>query len=159
SGASDTAAEVLLITPPSPDQEMEPVKRRLVQLLTAIALTMLAGIAFAGAATDLVKAKQADLFKALKANDDKKVSSIFDEMLAYQEVVNGALGKDGTSKCTDAEQKVIGEDMKKLIQNAWKNNLKKTLDFDINYTGEEAAGDATIVKTIAKPQSGGDTIE
>lgn len=138
------------------------MKRRLVQLLASLAIVTLAGFAFAGQATDLVKSKQTQMFTLLNAggaDSDKKIAAIFDDMLDYDSVIAGALGTTGTSKCTAEEQKTISDDMKKLIQKAWKGSLKRTLNYTIDYTGEVASGSDTIVQTVAKPQSGGDTIE
>src|SRR5690242_3475662 len=68
--------------------EMNTVKRRsisfLAPLLGGFAL-LYSSSAFAGPATDLVKDKQSAIFQILQSDspDEKKIGSIFDEMLDY----------------------------------------------------------------------------
>jgi phospholipid transport system substrate-binding protein len=124
----------------------------LAALGAAITLT-LASQAFAGPATDVVKAKQATLFDLLKQStpdSQKKIDVIFDEMLDYTALIQSSMG-DEWAKRTDAEKAEFTDVYKKLVRNAYQKNLKKILNFSVDYLGEDAADGAVIVKTKSKP--------
>jgi phospholipid transport system substrate-binding protein len=133
---------------------MNTVKRRspvsfLAPLLGGLAL-LYSTSAFAGPATDLVKDKQSAIFQLLQSGspDEKKIGSIFDEMLDYSALAQASLGDQwGTLK--PAQQTEFTGLLKQLVQQAYERNLKKTLDFNIEYTREEAAGSGTTVYTKA----------
>jgi phospholipid transport system substrate-binding protein len=106
--------------------------------------------AFAGPATDLVKDKQSAIFQILQSGtpDEKKIGSIFDEMLDYSALAQASLGEQwGTLK--PAQQAEFTGLLKQLVQQAYERNLKKTLDFNIEYTHEEPAGSGATVFTKA----------
>jgi phospholipid transport system substrate-binding protein len=134
------------------------VKRRMVHLfaalLAALALTV-AGSAFAGPATDVVKAKQAALFDLLRqASPDgqKKIDAVFDEMLDYGALAQGSLGPEWGNR-SDAEKAEFSDLLKKLVRNAYQKNLKKILDFDVSYTDETPADGGLMVKTRSKAKN------
>lgn len=124
--------------------------RRLVRaaaaLLTAASLT-LAAPAFAGPATDAVKAKQAQLFELLAKpktpETTQKIGGIFDEMLDYPALAESSFGPDW-SKLTDPQKKEFTELLKQLVKKAYETNLHKTLAFSIEYLSE-APADAGLV--------------
>jgi len=121
-----------------------------VAMILAFGVTI-AGVASAGPATDVVKAKQASLFDLLRqpsSANDKKVASIFDEMLDYQALAEASLGSEWAAR-TDAEKAEFSELLKQLVRKAYEKNLKRTLDFDVQYTAEETKGNAMVVKTKA----------
>ncbi len=120
-----------------------------VVLSFAVSLAGAAGPAFAGAATDVVKAKQTALFELLKKpSNDAKTSAMFDEMLDYQTLAEGSLGSEWAAR-TDAEKAEFSALLKQLVRKAYERNLKKTLDFNVEYTAEEKKGNAIVVKTRA----------
>lgn len=136
------------------------MKRRMVPLfaaaVSALALTFgAAGAAFAGPATDVVKTKQSTLFELLKAPspDNKKIGSLFDEMLDYQALAQASLGSEWATR-SDAEKAQFSDLLKQLVRKAYERNLKKILNFDVQYTGEDAEGGAMMVKTKSQPKSG-----
>ncbi|MDC0747816.1 MlaC/ttg2D family ABC transporter substrate-binding protein [Polyangium mundeleinium] len=115
----------------------------------AVSLVGAAGLAHAGAATDVVKAKQSALFDLLKKpSNDAKVSAMFDELLDYQALAEASLGSEWAAR-TDAEKAQFSDLLKQLVRKSYERNLKKTLDFNIEYTAEEKKGDAIVVKTRA----------
>ncbi|XXY52828.1 ABC transporter substrate-binding protein [Sorangium sp. So ce269] len=109
------------------------------------------GLANAGPATDVVKAKQTVLFDLLKkggGESQKKVGAVFDEMLDYSALAESSLGSEWAAR-TDAEKKQFSDLLKQLVRRAYERNLKKTLDFNIEYTGETESGGVMTVKTKA----------
>lgn len=136
------------------------MKRRFYSLLLAatlgasalVAATVLPGVAFAGAATDTVKAKQTALFDKIRANDDAGTAALFDEMLDYDALARASLGSEWAAR-SDAEKAEFTGLLTKLVQQAYKKNLTKILNYDVEYVGEESKGDVTKVKTKAKSKS------
>jgi phospholipid transport system substrate-binding protein len=120
-------------------------------MLSVAATFSYAGAADAGAATDIVKAKQSTLFDLLKKPDaanQKKVSSIFDEMLDYGALAEASLGSEWAAR-SDAEKAEFSELLKQLVRKAYEKNLKKTLNFNIEYVSEKAEGAVIVVTTKA----------
>jgi phospholipid transport system substrate-binding protein len=133
------------------------VKQRMVHLVATLgaALTFtLASPAFAGPPTDVVKAKQAVLFDLLKQTTpdaQKKIDGVFDEMLDYSTLIQASMG-DEWAKRTDAEKTEFTDIYKKLVRNAYQKNLKKILNFDVDYLGEDPVDSSIVVKTKSKPK-------
>lgn len=128
-------------------------------LLNTAALALfisLAGSAFAGAATDVVKSKQTALFdligKPSSPDNDKKIAAIFDEMIDYGTLAEASLGTEWAAR-TDAEKKEFTDLLKQLVRKAYEKNLKKTLNYNIEYVSEEQKDGAYIVKTKAKSKT------
>jgi phospholipid transport system substrate-binding protein len=132
------------------------VKRGLIlwlgSVVTGLSLTFIqVGVAHAGAATDVVKAKQTALFDLLKqpsAANQTKISALFDQMLDYQALAEASLGKEWAGR-TDAEKAQFSDLLKQLVRKSYEKNLKKTLSFNIEYLSEEPADGAITVKTKA----------
>jgi phospholipid transport system substrate-binding protein len=129
-----------------------------VAVLSLVALTV-AGAAFAGAATDVVKTKQTALFDLLRqpqgADSQKKIDGVFDEMLDYAAVAQGSLGPEWAAR-SDAEKAEFSDLLKKLVRSSYQRNLKKILDFSVNYTTEVPADGGTMVKTSSKKAGSAD---
>ncbi|WP_437294120.1 MlaC/ttg2D family ABC transporter substrate-binding protein [Sorangium sp. So ce426] len=109
------------------------------------------GLASAGPATDVVKAKQTALFDLLKkggVENQKKVGAVFDEMLDYAALAEASLGSEWAAR-TDAEKQQFSELLKQLVRRAYERNLKKTLDFNVEYLSETDSGGVMTVKTKA----------
>jgi phospholipid transport system substrate-binding protein len=141
-------------------KEKPTVKRRLTHLVVTLLLVTFGaiGTASAGPATDVVKAKQTALFAAIKASDDKKVASLFDEMLDYGAFAESSLGTEWANRSA-GEKNEFSDLLKKLVRKSYECNLKKILNFDIEYIGESENGAARLVKTKAKPKAGGESVE
>lgn len=121
-------------------------------LLTLLAVTFaLSGEAMAQSATDVVRDKQSKLFDLLRAGaSDQEIGKIFDEMLDYGALAKASLG-DEWDKRTEEERKEFTGLLESLVQRAYQKNLKKTLDFNIKYLGEEPMKNgSTKVKTRAE---------
>jgi phospholipid transport system substrate-binding protein len=132
---------------------MAPRSLRLLSTL-AVGVALLIGQvspAFAGPATDVVKAKQEslrDLLKQSTPESQKKIAAIFDDVLDYEGLAQASLGAEWAAR-SDAEKAQFSELLKQLVRRAYERNLKKTLNFLIEYVGEETKGSAVIVKTKA----------
>lgn len=131
------------------------MKRRMVHLLAAMfslcAMVSYAGTADAGAATDVVRSKQTALFDLLKqsgAANQKKVSAIFDDMLDYGALSEASLGSEWAAR-SDAEKAEFSDLLKQLVRKSYERNLKKTLNFNIEYVSEKAEGAVIVVTTKA----------
>jgi phospholipid transport system substrate-binding protein len=132
------------------------VTRRMIHLFAAAASALALTFghvspASAGPATDVVKARQAVLFDLLKrggAESDKKIGATFDEMLDYATLAENSLGGEWAAR-SDAEKSQFSDLLKQLVRKAYERNLRKTLNFNIEYLGEDARGALLIVKTKA----------
>ena len=136
------------------------MKRRIVHLFATLVLALtFAGTAFAGAPTDVVKAKQTALFDLLRqpgADSQKKIDAVFDEMLDYAVLAQSSLGPEWGAR-TDAEKAEFSDLLKKLVRNSYQKNLKKILDFTVSYTAEVPVdGGGTLVKTSSKKAGSSD---
>jgi phospholipid transport system substrate-binding protein len=125
--------------------------------LAAMLLSLLAPLtASAGPATDLVKTKQTKLFELVSKpktdEQQQQLRALFDEMLAYDAFAKGSLG-DKWNELSDAQKKQFSDLLTELVRGNYKKNLKKMLDYAINYNGEETEDGKTVVKTVAKHKS------
>jgi phospholipid transport system substrate-binding protein len=133
------------------------VKSRILSVLAAMIAVLglvlgQVGTAHAGAATDVVKAKQSALFELIKQPQtpatQKKIQDLFDEMLDYQALAEASLGAEWAAR-SDAEKAEFSGILKDLVRKAYEKNLKKTVKFTIEYVGETPAGNMIVVKTRA----------
>lgn len=112
-----------------------------------------AQFAYAGPATDEVKAKQTVLYDLLaKPGNDKKVTATFDEVLDYESLAQGSLGSEWANR-SDAEKAQFSELLKQLVRKAYERNIKKTLGYKVEYTGETPKNSQIFVATKAVSKS------
>lgn len=120
-----------------------------------------AQFAHAGPATDEVKAKQTALYDLLaKPGTEKKVAATFDEVLDYDSIAQGSLGSEWANR-SDAEKAQFSELLKQLVRRSYERNLKKTLNYNIEYTAEAAKGSQIVVSTkaVSKTDKRADPVE
>ena len=135
------------------------MKRRMAHLFAALIATLafaFAGPALAGGASDVVKTKQTALFDLLRqgnADSQKKIDAVFDDMLDYPTLAQSSLGPEW-AKRSAAEQAEFTDLLKRLVRNAYQKNLKKILDYNVSYTGEESADGGVLVKTSSQDKNG-----
>ncbi|GMV12430.1 MAG: hypothetical protein AMXMBFR56_06540 [Polyangiaceae bacterium] len=129
-------------------------RRRWFQLL--VVLSLLLGFSSPALADDgaeaALKAKQNELAAQLKkgkAADGKKMDQIFDELLDYDTLAKDSLGSHWDER-SDAEKKEFQDVLKRLVKNAYRKNLKKTLNYEVTYEGVLEAKKGVLVKTVAK---------
>lgn len=136
------------------------MKRRMVHhfaaALAMLALTLgAAGEAFAGPATDAVRAKQSALFNLLKqdaADSQKKIDALFDEMFDCAAISEASLGSEWAAR-SDAEKAQFSDLLKQLVRKSYEAKLKKLGNYDVQYVGEARGGAAVMVKTEAKSKT------
>lgn len=106
-----------------------------------------------GDAESTLKAKQAELTgllgKGKSAEADKKVQAIFDELLDYETLAKDSLGAHWDD-LSDAERKEFQGVLERLVRNAYRKNLRKTLNYEVTYKGSNAGKKGVIVHTVAK---------
>ncbi|HEY2405997.1 MAG TPA: ABC transporter substrate-binding protein [Polyangiaceae bacterium] len=131
---------------------MNPFRRtRLFLSVFALAFALCA-TAFASEAQDFVKSKQVELTelvsKSKSVEDEKKVLAAFDSVLDYDALAKDTL-KDFWDERTPAEREEFSTLLKDLVRNAYRRNIKKTMGYDVDYTGETDADLGKTIKTVA----------
>lgn len=130
-------------------------RRFFLPLLAAlVVLFALPNVTFAADGPDsYLKDKQAELSALLRkgksAENEKKIAQLFDTLLDYETLAKESLGKYWDERSA-AEKKEFQELLQKLVRNAYRNNLKKTLKYDVQYKGVDDAKKGKLVKTVAK---------
>lgn len=120
-------------------------------LLAAAALLFGAGPTWAADAEAFVKQRHAELSELLRKDgesNDHKVEAVFDAMLDYDTLAKESLGAYWDER-TEAERAEFKDLLKRLVQRAYRKNLKKTLDYAVDYRGETPAKNGQLVKTVA----------
>ncbi len=139
------------------------MKRRMLHFLAAVLSVLALALATAapasaGAATDVVKTKQSALFDLLKQatpDSQKKLDAVFDDVIDYAAFAEASLGTEWAAR-SDAEKAQFTDLLKQLVRSSYQRNLKKILNFDVDYLGEDAADGAVVVKTKSKPKDARD---
>jgi phospholipid transport system substrate-binding protein len=129
------------------------MNRRVLCCALILVATGFTNLAFAGGPEAFVKAKQGELINALKNGDgaavDKQLEAIFKTMLDYDALARLSLEKhwDGLN---DAQRQEFTDVLKRLVQRAYKKNIKKTLNYEVTYKGEGHASKGHMVRTVAR---------
>jgi phospholipid transport system substrate-binding protein len=122
-------------------------------LLLAALLFLAPSLAWAGGPEGFVKDKQGELAKLIKKGksdgNDKKIEAVFDELLDYERLARESL-HDHWQERSEAERKEFQGILKRLVRNAYRRNLKKTLDYNIEFRGETKAKTGYLVRTVAR---------
>ena len=106
----------------------------------------------AATATSFLRAKHESIVALLKSNaadKDKKVDAELDAMVDYDQMAQDALGANWAAR-KESEQKEFKDLLHQLIQKNYKKRLMSTLDYRIDYTGEDAKGTDAVVHTSAQ---------
>ena len=131
---------------------MSAVFRRALFLLTFILTLPL--VAHAGP-KDFIEGRQRELAGLLKqggAENERKISAVFDEMLDYRALAERSLGSEW-AKRTDAERGEFTTVLEGLVKSAYRKNLGKTVDYDVAVNGESQIDGGTLVRTVATHRS------
>ncbi len=132
------------------------MNRRCFCLVLTLASLGYSSAAFAVGPEAFLKAKQDELVSVLRQGDgpeaDKKLEAIFNTMLDYDALAKLSLDTHW-AKRTEKERSEFTDILRRLVQRAYKKNIKKTLNYEISYKGESQANQGHLVKTIARNKS------
>jgi phospholipid transport system substrate-binding protein len=120
------------------------------------ALLLSAPLAHAADAENFVKGKQSELTelvrKAKTPADEKRIQDAFDAVLDYDSVARESL-KDSWDGLKPEERSEFQEVLKKVVRAAYRKNLKRIKDYDVNYAGESKVEAGQMVRTTAKSRT------
>lgn len=128
------------------------MNRRLFCLVCALVTFGFTSPSWAQGPESFVKTKQEELVTVLRAggaDEDKKVEAIFNTMLDYNALAQLSLDKHW-GELSESERNEFKELLKKLVQRAYRKNIKKTLNYEISYKGEAQANKGHLVRTVAR---------
>lgn len=132
---------------------MKSLLARILPVLTLLCGLFITTHAHAESAEDFVKARQGELTAILRKPDSpanqKEISAVFDRMLDYDKLAKDSLG-DQWGKLSADEQKEFQGLLTQLVQRAYKKNLRKTLDYDVSFKGQDTAKKGQLVQTVAR---------
>lgn len=123
----------------------------IIRIFVVVLALLLPATALAANPETWIKDKHAELTPLLKkksAQNDQKIEAIFDEILDYDTLARESLGDQWEGR-SDTERKDFQALLKQLVQKAYRENLRKTLDYDIEYHGDAKAKDGSLVRTVA----------
>jgi phospholipid transport system substrate-binding protein len=153
-GLRKTTTRAVSRTLPTAEKPMTHPMRLLTLILAAAVALLLPLHALAAPAQTpeaFIKAKHAELNGLLKQGKpaEPRVEAVFDQILDYDALAKDSLGPLWNER-SEAERKEFQGILKKLVQRAYKKNLKKTLDYAIEYKGAEKRNASFVVRTVAK---------
>ena len=105
---------------------------------------------------DFMRGKQAALEQVYKQPKGdartKRLEEIFNSMLDYEHLAKASLGKywDGRS---EAQRVRFRNVLTQLVQRAYRRNLDKTLNYQVDFVGEKPVDGAVLVETKAMSRS------
>jgi phospholipid transport system substrate-binding protein len=124
---------------------------RAVALFTALAFA--APLALASDAEGFVKTKHGELTQMVKKAkgpaDEKKVEEAFDRVLDYETLAHESL-KEFWAERTPEERAEFQAVLTKLVRAAYRKNLKRIGDYQVEYKGESKGDWGQVVRTVAR---------
>lgn len=107
-------------------------------------------------AQNFIQARQAEVSALLRqgqsAARDRKVSALLDQMIDYGELAQRSLANHW-SELSEAQRKEFTGVLKQLVQRNYERNIKNILDYQVEYLGQEPAGEDSIVLVHSKATS------
>ena len=123
------------------------------RVLVAAVVFLMCPWASAADAQGFVKGKQEALVALLKKPatpaTQTKIESVFDEMLDYDALAEASLGAHWAGLSV-AEREDFQGVLKQLVRNSYRKNLKKTLSYEVTFSGQTSAKEAVLVKSVAR---------
>lgn len=119
-----------------------------------LALTMAtAATALAQTPDEFVKTGHAQLDSLLRqpasAQRDAQIGAAFDRMVNYDELIRRCF-REHWAQLDGAKQAEVTDLLKQIVRKNYQKNLKRTLDYDVTYTGTRGQGSDVVVRTQAK---------
>lgn len=126
-------------------------------LLRTLASTLVLGVtlafavpAFAGEAQGVVQARRNEVAELMKgapsADRDRKVATTLGGLFDYDTMAERSLGKHWAD-LNDAQKTEFKSVLTQIIQRSIEKNVKSTMNYEVEFLGEEAASGGTLVKT------------
>jgi len=125
--------------------------------VSTLALSMsTAATALAQTPDEFVKTGHAQLESLLKqpvsAQRDAQISSTMDQMFDYSELVRRCF-REHWNELDAAKQAEVSDLLKEFIRKNYQKNLKRTLNYDVTYTGTRGQGSDIVVRTQAQSKT------
>src|SRR6185312_16690318 len=125
--------------------------------VSTLALSMsTAATALAQTPDEFVKTGHAQLESLLKqpvsAQRDAQISSTMDQMFDYSELVRRCF-REHWNELDAAKQAEVSDLLKEFIRKNYQKNLKRTLNYDVTYTGTRGQGSDIVVHTQAQSKT------
>lgn len=133
-------------------------RRSLLAFLLSLAfMLLLSPTAWARvSAQQFVKQKHAELTALLKqprtAATETKIQAVVDGMLDYQALARRSLGNHWGS-LSEAQRNEFTSVLTRLVRRAYRRDLRKTLDYQVSFSGSQAANSGRLVKTVARSRT------
>jgi phospholipid transport system substrate-binding protein len=109
-------------------------------------------------AAAFLKQRQAGVEKLIRQTPENKevpgdaLSKAISDLLDYDELSKRALSDHWAGR-SEAERTEFVSLLRQLVERNYKNNVRGTLGYDIQYTGNETKSDGVLVKTEAKSKT------
>jgi ABC-type transporter MlaC component len=129
---------------------------RLLLASITLALVFVTAPALAQTPDDFVKGGHAQLEALLKqpvsAQRDAQISSVFDQLIDYNELVKRCF-KEHWGELDGAKQAEVNDLLKQIVRKNYKKNLNRTLNYTVTYTGTRGQGNDIVVRTQAQSKT------
>jgi phospholipid transport system substrate-binding protein len=80
---------------------------------------------------------------------NQRLEQLLDGLLDYQELARRALARHWEER-SPAERQQFSDLLHELVSRSYKDNLQRTLSFEVQYLGEDQRGDSVVVRTRAR---------
>ena len=125
---------------------------RFTVLIISMSVT-LSGFAQAQEAQAYLQTKHDEVERLIQrpenARRDSELTALLDSLLDYRELSRRALGDHWAAQSEEAQTEFVSI-LKQLVERSYRNNLRRTLRFDVRYHGSETQGEDTLIRTEAR---------
>jgi phospholipid transport system substrate-binding protein len=132
---------------------MKPLRTFLIAPLFLATTLAFSSVAFAGPAQDHLRTKHGELLGALRPPPSKartdKVEALLDGMIDFEKLARDSLGTHYQGR-TEPELTEFRRLLEALVKKNYRNNIEKTLDYQITYVSESRDADGVLVRTQVK---------
>jgi phospholipid transport system substrate-binding protein len=128
---------------------MHRLTRRLSVLAVLVVGLLVAAVAQASEAQSFLKNKQDELMALIKKDSGAKLDTLFDQILDYDTLARDSLA-DEWDKRSPEERAEFQRLLTGLVRESYRKNLKRTVDYTIEFKGESKVQSGVLVQTVAK---------
>lgn len=86
------------------------------------------------------------------AQRDATLTRMLTELLDYEELSRRSLGSHWEAQSAEGRAEFV-DLLRQLVERNYRNNLQRTLSFEVRYEGAEARGEETLVRTRARDRN------